>query len=396
MVELLRSMRASAWQELIYLRAPNAVAFIVPSFDVALVLALLGAIAAELAGASAGLGNVIQQRTLPGRHPCRLRRTGAAGPHGTGDESTDRSGDTTAATREMIKGNTTMALSRHLAATTMIGLLAIAPAAAEDLHQGRLRRRRSLGQRRDRPLHLAAGSQRTGAAPGRRRRQGPADRRRHRRPSQAVAAGNAFYTWGGMTSLIAAATQDAQLVIISFDAGNNYRVAVPPDSPIRTVEDLKGKTIGTQSLGAAAYLYGLAVVGNAGLNAQRDVRWLPIGVGAQAVSALQSGQAAAYAGYDNPNAIIGILMGNKLRDLASPLNDLKGMSGILVRRDTLAKYPAVVAGLCKSLYASFVFAPRQPGSHSPQPLAYLSRPETLQQTGCAGPGGRIANPAGAP
>ena len=69
LVDLFRSMRASAWQELRYLRAPNAMAFIIPSFDVALVLALLGAIAAELAGAAAGLGNVIQQRTFLGDTP---------------------------------------------------------------------------------------------------------------------------------------------------------------------------------------------------------------------------------------------------------------------------------------------------------------------------------------
>lgn len=69
LVDLFRSMRASAWQELRLLRAPNAMAFILPSFDVALVLALLGAIAAELAGASAGLGNVIQQRTFLGDTP---------------------------------------------------------------------------------------------------------------------------------------------------------------------------------------------------------------------------------------------------------------------------------------------------------------------------------------
>jgi NitT/TauT family transport system permease protein len=69
LVDLFRSMRASPWQELRRLRAPNAMAFIIPSFDVALVLALLGAIAAELAGASAGLGNVIQQRTFLGDTP---------------------------------------------------------------------------------------------------------------------------------------------------------------------------------------------------------------------------------------------------------------------------------------------------------------------------------------
>lgn len=69
LVDLFRSMRASGWQELRYLRAPNALSYLIPSLDVALVLALLGAIAAELAGASAGLGNVIQQRTFLGDTP---------------------------------------------------------------------------------------------------------------------------------------------------------------------------------------------------------------------------------------------------------------------------------------------------------------------------------------
>lgn len=65
-IELLRMMRASRMQELRYLRLPNAWVFIIPSLDVALVLALLGAIAAELAGAQGGLGQVIVERSFQG------------------------------------------------------------------------------------------------------------------------------------------------------------------------------------------------------------------------------------------------------------------------------------------------------------------------------------------
>ena len=149
-------------------------------------------------------------------------------------------------------------------------------------------------------------------------------------------------------------------MIVAFDAGNSYRIVVPADSPIHSVADLKGKAIGTQSLGAAAYLYGRAVVSAAGLDPNRDVRWLPIGVGAQATSALQNGAAVAYAGYDNPDAIIGTLMGQTLRELPSPLNALPAMAGIVVTRDTLKKYPKIVAGLCRSLYTSFLFAKANP------------------------------------
>jgi NitT/TauT family transport system substrate-binding protein len=178
--------------------------------------------------------------------------------------------------------------------------------------------------------------------------------------AQAVSAGNAFYSWGGTTSQIPAVLQDPSLVIVAFDAGNAYRIVVPADSPIHSIAELKGKVIGTQSLGSAAYLYGRAAVNDAGIDAQRDVRWLPIGVGAQAASALQSGAAAAYAGYDNPDAIIGILLGKPMRELPSPLDHLAGMTGIIVTRDTLAKYPKIVAGLCKSLYTSFLFAQANP------------------------------------
>ncbi len=178
--------------------------------------------------------------------------------------------------------------------------------------------------------------------------------------AQAVASGNAFYSWGGTTSQIPATMQDPNLVIVAFDAGNAYRIVVPADSPIQSIAELKGKVIGTQSLGSAAYLYGRAAVNAAGVDANREVRWLPIGVGAQAASALQSGAAAAYAGYDNPDAIIGILLGKPMRELRSPLDDLPGMTGIIVTRENLQKYPKIVAGLCRAVYTSFLFAKANP------------------------------------
>ncbi|WP_185564686.1 ABC transporter permease [Rhodococcus sp. KBW08] len=59
---LMRSVRASKWQEMRYLRLPNAMSYIFPSLDVAIVLALLGAVAAELVGAQSGLGYLLVER----------------------------------------------------------------------------------------------------------------------------------------------------------------------------------------------------------------------------------------------------------------------------------------------------------------------------------------------
>ncbi|WP_158746361.1 hypothetical protein [Acidisphaera sp. L21] len=42
--------------------------------------------------------------------------------------------------------------------------------------------------------------------------------------AQAVSAGNAIYTWGGITSEIPATMLDPSLVIVAFDAGNSHRM----------------------------------------------------------------------------------------------------------------------------------------------------------------------------
>lgn len=60
-LRMMRSIGASKWQELRTLRLPNAMSYIFPALDVALIGALLGAVTAELIGAQAGLGYVLTQ-----------------------------------------------------------------------------------------------------------------------------------------------------------------------------------------------------------------------------------------------------------------------------------------------------------------------------------------------
>ncbi|MEO3803593.1 ABC transporter permease [Nonomuraea sp. B1E8] len=65
-VSLFRAMRASRWQELRYLRVPNALAFIFPALNSAAVLALIGAIVGEFVAAREGVGYAIAQYTVTG------------------------------------------------------------------------------------------------------------------------------------------------------------------------------------------------------------------------------------------------------------------------------------------------------------------------------------------
>jgi NitT/TauT family transport system permease protein len=65
-LKLLRSLRASKLQELRYLRVPNAMSYLFPSLDFAVIVALLGVIVGEFVGSRAGLGYLIEARTTFG------------------------------------------------------------------------------------------------------------------------------------------------------------------------------------------------------------------------------------------------------------------------------------------------------------------------------------------
>jgi NitT/TauT family transport system permease protein len=63
---LMRSVGASKRQELRHLRLPRAMSYVFPSFDIAVVAALLGVITAEIVGTEYGLGRVITERAAYG------------------------------------------------------------------------------------------------------------------------------------------------------------------------------------------------------------------------------------------------------------------------------------------------------------------------------------------
>ncbi|WP_345600547.1 ABC transporter permease, partial [Thermocatellispora tengchongensis] len=65
-LNLFRSLRAGRWQVLVKLRIPNAITYILPALNTALVLSLIGTIVAEFVSARQGLGFAIQSATQTG------------------------------------------------------------------------------------------------------------------------------------------------------------------------------------------------------------------------------------------------------------------------------------------------------------------------------------------
>lgn len=81
-------------------------------------------------------------------------------------------------------------------------------------------------------------------------------------------------------------------------------MAVPQDSPIKTLDDLKGKTIGVTSMASSGVLTARAMVANRGLNPEKDVRIVVAGEGAQTAALLRSNQVDAISQFDTQYTLV--------------------------------------------------------------------------------------------
>ena len=89
--------------------------------------------------------------------------------------------------------------------------------------------------------------------------------------------------------------------------GNIYGPAVPADSPIKTLADLKGKKIGVQAMASAGYPVMRAIAASEGLDPDVDISIVVVGEGAQAVALAQGYAKGTIFAIANPEAAVRIL-----------------------------------------------------------------------------------------
>ena len=137
---------------------------------------------------------------------------------------------------------------------------------------------------------------------------------------QQLASGQADVGVGGPPSaLYLAGSEGAEaLSFYQIDQENIFAVVVPNDSPIQSIEDLAGKTLGISDLSGGEVPVVRAALGLANLEEGEDVELLPVGDSPPTVSqALQGGQIDAYAGGDATTLglqSIGVEFRNVLQD----------------------------------------------------------------------------------
>lgn len=137
---------------------------------------------------------------------------------------------------------------------------------------------------------------------------------------------------------------------------NIWSVSVMPDSPIKSVAELRGKKIGVASMGSSGVLYGKAYLQKAGVELGKDgTSFLPIGVGAQGAAALRGKQVDAVVYWDAMLAKLEVA-GLKLRQLPlDPMVTSLPDVGLVTQIEKLEKKPQLMAGVGRALAKGFVF-----------------------------------------
>jgi len=140
--------------------------------------------------------------------------------------------------------------------------------------------------------------------------------------------------------------------------GNIYGPAVPADSPIKTLEDLKGKSIGVQSMSSGGVPVARAIAATLGLD-PNSVNIVVVGEGAQAAALVRSHQVDALSLYDTQYALIDNL-GVKLRRIEAKMIDRFPSNGFIALDETLAKHRKEAVALAQGYAKGTIFAIANP------------------------------------
>jgi len=140
----------------------------------------------------------------------------------------------------------------------------------------------------------------------------------------------------------------------------HWSVAVKPDSPIKSLADLKNKKIGIRNQGDTGYFGARAMFKELGINPDADVEWIAVGEGGPAGQAVYSGRIDAMAFWDGSFARIEIA-GFPLRHLPNSPNTGKLFGNCFgMRRTDLAKNRDLYVRFFRAMAKSTVFSYANP------------------------------------
>lgn len=157
-----------------------------------------------------------------------------------------------------------------------------------------------------------------------------------------------------------------------------FRLVVPADSPIKSLAELKGKTIGVPALASGSVPFAKALLSSVGVDPDKEVKFLAVGVGAPGALALQQKQVEALGLWDTLQASLEN-RGLRLRRLDAPM--VQEMIGQTISStDTLiAENPQVLVGFARGIAKATLFGLTNP--EAAVRIHWKTYPQTKPQTG---------------
>jgi NitT/TauT family transport system substrate-binding protein len=177
---------------------------------------------------------------------------------------------------------------------------------------------------------------------------------------QQIAAKNITFANLGPEVLMMARAKGAKVkAVYTYSRSTIYRAVALKTSGIAKTEDLRGKTMGAIAMSTGAVPYGRQMLQAARIDPDKDVQWLPIGDGAQALLALKRGDAAAWFAWDTAVAQIEA-QGAELVHIKPPyFGDLIG-NVIVAHEDFLAKNKETAAKVLRCIAKTTIFGLTNP------------------------------------
>ena len=164
----------------------------------------------------------------------------------------------------------------------------------------------------------------------------------------------------GVEPLAAARAQGVKAKIYYTPYQRNiYGIAVPQDSPIQKITDLKGKTIGVISMGSAGIPVAKALVAAAGLDPDKDITIVAVGEGAQTAAMVRNKSVDALSQFDVQYALVENA-GVNLRLLDTRQIERYPSNGLLALEETLKSKRTEAVALARGYAMGTVFAIANP------------------------------------
>ncbi|MGD9806882.1 MAG: ABC transporter substrate-binding protein [Hyphomicrobiaceae bacterium] len=178
--------------------------------------------------------------------------------------------------------------------------------------------------------------------------------------SKFVATGETMFALPSVEPIAVMRSQGAKLkTYYTAYQKNVYGLAVPADSTVQTMKDLKGKKIGVIGMASASALIVRALAKEDGLDPDKDISIVVAGEAGQTAALVRNGSVQALSQFDTQYALVENA-GVKLRRLKHPSIDKFPSNGFVALEDTLVKHRKEAVALAQGYAMGTLFALTNP------------------------------------